>query len=372
VPTVLAAGAFGQRNPGDEALLSALLAGLPGWRVIATSADPRTTAAAHGCQAIKARNPAAIARAVSRSDAVVVAGGTVFKSLNPGTRRGRSALLRNALALIAAARAMGKPRAMIGVGADSLSTPLARRLAREIVRHADLTILRDEDSARCLADAGVPPPFRIGADPVWTLLDKPPRSPRDAGAVVVALSCPAGGSELDELLVAALRGVTEAGIPVHVQPWQVNGGREDDLERARSLVGRLGANAALIPAPGSLADAREVFGRYRAVVGLRFHSLVAAASAEVPFVAIAHEPKLAALARRMHQADVSSRDDPSQLAAAVLDAIGGPTPSQAAVRGEIARAEEGQRLLRLLLSRGRSPDANDVTGLPLWPADWVQ
>jgi polysaccharide pyruvyl transferase CsaB len=371
VPTVLAAGAFGERNPGDEALLSALLAGLPGWRVIATSADPRTTTAAHGCHAVRARNPAAVARAVSRSDAVVVAGGTVFNSLHR-TRRGRSGLLRNALALMAAARAMGKPRAMIGVGADSLSAPVARRLAREIVRHADLTILRDEESARCLAEAGVPPPFRIGADPVWTLLDKPPRSPRDARAVVVALSWLAGGSELDALLVTALRAVTKAGVPVHVQPWQVNGGRQDDLERARSLVGRLGPNAGLIPAPGSLTDARELFGRYRAVVGLRFHSLVAAASAEVPFVAIADEPRLAAIARRMRQADVSSRDDPGRLAAAVLDAIDGPTPSQAAVRAEIARAEEGQRLLRLLLSRGRSPDANEVTGLPLWPADWVK
>jgi polysaccharide pyruvyl transferase CsaB len=372
VPTVLAAGAFGQRNPGDEALLSAQLAGLPGWRVVATSADPRATEATHGCRAIHARNPAAVAREVARSDAVIVAGGTVFKVLHPGTRRRRSTLLRNALALMGAARAMGKPRAMIGVGADALSAPVARRLAREIVRHAELTILRDEESARCLADAGVPPPFRIGADPAWTLLDKPRQSPRNAGAVVVAISRQAGARELDEFLVAALRALTDAGVPVHIQPWQVNGGPEDDLERARSLVARLGASAELIPAPGTLADARELFGRYRAVVGLRFHSLIAAASADVPFVALAHEPKLAALARRMRQAAVWARDDPGRLAGAVFDALDGPTPSQAAVRGEIARAEEGQRLLRLLLSRGRSPEANHGTGLPLWPADWVR
>jgi polysaccharide pyruvyl transferase CsaB len=372
VPTVLAAGAFGQRNPGDEALLSALLAGVPGWRVVATSADPRATSAAHGCRAVQARNPVAVARAVSRSDAVVVAGGTVFKSLHPATGRRRSALLRGALALMATARAMGKARAMVGVGADALSAPIPRRLAREIVRHADLTILRDEESARCLAEAGVPPPFRIGADPVWTLLDRPASSRRDAGAVVVALSRPAGGPELDGFLAAGLGELTAAGVAVHVQPWQLNGGREGELERARSLVGRLGSNAELIQAPGSLTDARELFGRYRAVIGLRFHSLAAAASAEVPFVAIAHEPKLAALARRMNQAAVSSRANPGQLAATVLDAVDGPTPSQAAVRGEIARAEEGQRLLRLLLTRGRSSEANEGTGLPLWPADWVE
>jgi polysaccharide pyruvyl transferase CsaB len=369
---VLLAGAFGQGNPGDEALLSAFARALPDHVPVVASAAPAETNAKHGLGAVDRGDATAVARAVASSDAIVVAGGTVFKSLDPASGRGRSAALRSALALMATARAMGKARAMIGVGADALSAPVPRRLAREIVRHADLTILRDEESARCLAEAGVPPPFRIGADPVWTLLDRPPRSPRDAAAVLVALSRLPGGRELDEFLTAGLGELTAAGIRVHVQPWQVNGGGEDDDERARWLVDRLGPNGEQIQAPRSLTDAREVFGRYRAVIGLRFHALAAAASAEVPFVAVAHDPRLGGLARRMNQTGVSSRANPGQLGTAVLDAVDGPTPNQAAVRGEIARAEEGQRLLRLLLTRGRSPEANDGTGLRLWPADWVE
>ena len=40
MPTAILAGAFGQRNPGDEALLDAFVAALPDWDVIATAVVP--------------------------------------------------------------------------------------------------------------------------------------------------------------------------------------------------------------------------------------------------------------------------------------------------------------------------------------------
>jgi hypothetical protein len=45
-------------------------------------------------------------------------------------------------------------------------------------------------------------------------------------------------------------------------------------------------------------------------------------------------------------------------------------PSAAAVRAEVAAAEEGFRLLRLVLDGGRNPDADAIGSLPLRPAAW--
>jgi polysaccharide pyruvyl transferase WcaK-like protein len=45
---VLLAGAFGQRNPGDEALLRAFVEGLPDHALVATSVDPSTPRPATG------------------------------------------------------------------------------------------------------------------------------------------------------------------------------------------------------------------------------------------------------------------------------------------------------------------------------------
>jgi hypothetical protein len=40
------------------------------------------------------------------------------------------------------------------------------------------------------------------------------------------------------------------------------------------------------------------------------------------------------------------------------------------VQAEVTRAEQGFRLLRLLLSGGRSDDAETIGALPLCPAEW--
>jgi polysaccharide pyruvyl transferase WcaK-like protein len=115
-----------------------------------------------------------------------------------------------------------------------------------------------------------------------------------------------------------------------------------------------------------------VFSDARLVVGLRFHALVAAAAAGRPFVAYAHEPKLAAAARRLGQPAIDPAGGADELAAVLLSAANRPAaPALSAVRAEIARAEETMRLLRLVLSDGRTGEPEEIGTLPLEPAEWA-
>jgi hypothetical protein len=92
----------------------------------------------------------------------------------------------------------------------------------------------------------------------------------------------------------------------------------------------------------------------------------------VPAIAYAHEPKLAGLARRLAQPTLTPGEDPARLGAAILEAAGaGRPPSAAAVRAQYAAAEEGFRLLRLVLDGGRNPDADTIGSLPLRPENWI-
>ncbi|HET6506874.1 MAG TPA: polysaccharide pyruvyl transferase family protein [Baekduia sp.] len=379
MPTAVLAGAFGQRNPGDDALLSAFAAGLEGWDLTATAAFGAPESALAGCTPVRSDDPVAVARAVARADAVVFAGGTVFKTLGSACGRPPLSLLRRALALASGASALGRPLAMVGVGAGALPSAPAQSLARRLVNRADLLILRDDESAAVLTDAGARTPFRVGADPAWTLfLDAPlnGRGAVDAAArarrgVLVVLSHHAGGPRLAARLADALAPVLAAGVPLVLQPFQVGVPGADDLELGRAVRDRLGGVPELIVPPADLIEARDLAREFGAVVALRFHAAMAAAAAGTPFVAYAHEPKLAAIARRLRQPVVGGTATPEALGAAALNAIGGPPAGAPAIKAEVARAEEGFRLLALVLTRGRGRPADDVSGLPLAPEPWT-
>lgn len=364
MPTVLLAGAFGQTNPGDEAILRAFLNHLEGWRAIVTSADPESTNREHGCRAISSHDIVEVARQVNRANALVFAGGTVFKQLHPSARRPANDLLRKSLVLAAEARLLRKPVAMLGVGAGRLSGT-SRRLAKALARRADLLVLRDEESAALLARCGLPPPFRVGTDLAWTLFGPPRiRASRDNDVVVVALSHLAGNGPLALTIARALRPLVAEGIPVKLQPWQrlPSGGDEELADKIARATG-----SEIISPPKDLAEATAMFRSSRLVVGFRYHALMAAASAGTPFIAYTHEAKLAGIARRLDQPAVSPTTPPDAFADSIREALNAVPPAPEAVNAEVGAAEDGFRLLRLLLDGGAA-DPEEVVGLPLRPS----
>jgi polysaccharide pyruvyl transferase WcaK-like protein len=238
--------------------------------------------------------------------------------------------------------------------------------ARAIVRSADLLILRDDESAGHLAAVGAPTPIRVGADAAWILLPDP-EDIVPGGPVVVALSHLAGNRDLAGQLAAGLEPVADAGIAIRLDPWQPDG----DLDLATDVAARLGGRAEIGAPPVDLQAARAGMTGARLVVAQRFHALVAAASAGVPALAVAHEPKLSGLARRLALPVVAPDAPPQSFAGAVLGALDAPPASAEAVRRERTAAEDGFRLLRVLLARGRSAEAVEVEGLALRPEEWL-
>ena len=365
---ILLVGAFGHRNPGDEALLSAFHRALRDFPLVVASTDPADTLRRHGLRAVSSRSWPDVVRAVRRSAGVVFAGGTVFKELPPSSGRQRSALLRNSLAVATLAQAAGKPVCMVGVGVGSLRGGTSRALARRLARQADLLVLRDEASVHALAGIGAPMPVRMGADPAWTLLDQVPTDtePREETVTVVP-SRWATGPLLVDALVDALQSLMADGCRVQLQPWQCDGTRDDDRYCADVLARRLDGDVTMLSPPETIEDAAAVFGRTGVVVSARFHALVAAGAAGTSFLAIAHEHKLAAIAERLGQPVLPLSATPAEARAAAQAARAVTPPAHAAVRGEVAAAEEAFALLRLVLTGGQM-SADSINGLRLEPA----
>ena len=297
-------------DPGAGALVEAFVAALEPWNPVLAS--PRT--ALHRLPSVTA---------------VVVPGGTLR---GDGPRR--AAALRRLARLLHTAALLGRRTALVGVGAGSLPPGGVARTVRRLAERADLLVLRDDPSCQALAAVGARPPFRIGADPTWTLVDRHPvaLSADRSGVAVV----PHPARSVTESVVAALDAM---GARPRIVPWT-------------------GSD------PGGLLAARDAIATASVAVTGRLHGLVAAAAAQVPAVAVGSEPGLIGLARRLQQPWLPSGTDPGALREAL--AASAPVPTTA-VKGEVAQAEEGFRLLRLVLSGGASEEVETLVGLPLGP-----
>ena len=369
MPVALIVGAFGQDNPGDEALLDAAVHAVracDGWEPLVVTARPQATAARLDLETVPGTGPAAL-RAASRADALVVGGGTVFKELHPASGRPAGALLRRAVALTGAVNARRRPVALVGVGAAEISRSANRRLARSLARRADLLILRDAESADLLARMGVQAPLRVGADLSWLTVPPalPDRPDRATAPVGVAVSHLAGGDRLVDALTAALRPLVSAGRPIEIEPWQGSPRLGADGQIAARMASALGCGASVVGPPQDLDDAAARTARRAAVVAMRFHAAVVAASTGTPFAAVAHEPKLAAIAARTGQPTISVETDADTACLAIEHALLGPGPSTTAVADERRRAEATADLLGILLS-GHG-DAGRLVHLDLVP-----
>lgn len=347
-PRVLIAGAFGQGNPGDQSVLDAFVSHLPGSDVSATVSSLAPGPQVRPYTPVPVWSRTQVARAVLEADLTVLTA-TVLKRLHPATGRHSLGLLANTLAVAALARAAGKPVALAGVGVGDLSGAAAHKLARAIVDAAGLVEMRDEESAVLLRRAGIMRDLRIGSDVAWATAPTPGRRGGRRQLAVITTSYMAGDEPLVSSLQHTAAVLSGAGYEVAVQPWQ----RTKDAAMATALRERAGVPISVWEAPPDVSAAVNRLAPAAVVVGLRFHSLVAAGAAGVPFVAVTHEPKLAGLARRLGQPGVSPTAAPAELADAALHAAAGPPPRLAMVR------QEGERAAALLdrvaaLARERS------------------
>lgn len=328
MPGVLVVSPASPADLGAAGLVEAIVDGLDGWRPAVTS-------------------PTRVLRALPRSAGLVVAGGTLFAGEDGGRRLARVARW------VAAGRALRRPVVLLGVGAVGLRDRPARRAIR-VAEGCDLLVLRDEDSAAALCRCGARPPLRIGADPTWTLLDRRPPPPGDGGDRVVVV--PGRSGLLLRRVLSLLAGLD---VEAAVLPWG------HPLPPA--------AAPAALPAPAGVLGGRDLLAAAAGIaVTTALHGLVAAASAAVPAVAVGSEPGLEAMASRLSQPWLPATLDEPALAAGLSAARASGPATASAVKSEVARAEEGFRLVRLILNGGTGEEAETLVGLPLGPVTWQQ
>ncbi len=291
---VTLAGYFGCGNMGDDAILSGvtqeLRATAPNVGAWVLSGTPARTERSTGLPCFSRRNPLSLLNSLLRSDALILGGGSLLQNLTSN----RS--LAYYLTLIRLSRLLRRPVMLYGIGIGPLlGARIEKRVAR-ILNRCQYIGLRDEASHRLLRELGVDASLlHVGADGAL-LLPSPPIGragailrehgiAHDASLICVALHGGRSCGEMRKMILTALRLVCRRrGLtPIFL----VLDSAQD--ERASILAAEQCAGRVLTLREPT--DAVAVLSASEALISMRLHALVFAASAGTPCIGIAADAR---------------------------------------------------------------------------------
>ena len=328
---VLICGAYGMRNAGDEAVLDAILAELreidPDMPVAVLSRSPADTEEHHGVRAIHSFALPAMWRAMRSSALFINGGGSLVQDVT-STRS-----LWYYLYTLVAAKNRGCRVMMYGCGVGPVSHPGNRRLAgRTIDRYVDAITLREKQSLTTLRELGVRrPDIAVAAEPALSLaasgdaeldalFEKLGLDPKGRYFCVCVRRWP-GMEQKRELFAAA---ADYAHARYGLTPLILSVNPRQDVESAEQVYALVQTPAALVTAPLEVPELIGFLARMEALLAMRLHALIFAASRAVPLIGVSYDPKVASFLDYIDQnnyIDFAELSEPEQLYAMIDAAL---------------------------------------------------
>lgn len=319
--TIVLSGYYGFRNSGDEAVLQSILTALEeegranGVQIdpVVLSIDPEWTSRTYGVKAVHRMKFAEVRNAIKNSDGLISGGGSLLQDAT-GLKS-----IPYYLGVIKLAQWLRKPTFVYAQGVGPVNRKLFRPFIASVFRRCDYISVRDAESAELLRSMGIPGgDIQVVPDPVMGL--KLPVDGVAASADPQLDSRPVGGESAADrttgdgvpVVGVSVRFWTEARIelaklaeglaslsrrkPVHIRflPFHSPG----DGEASRFVMERMG-NVAEHGSTVSIAaetehpqDMLREVSQCSLLIGMRLHSLIYAASLEVPLLGISYDPKI--------------------------------------------------------------------------------
>ena len=295
----LVCGAYGRGNAGDDAILEAIVTELrqvdPDLPVWVLSRNPRDTRLTYRVNSIYTFAFPRFLLRMCRTRLYINGGGSLMQDVTSH----RS--LWFYLFTISAAKRLGNRVMMYGCGIGPIHSPANRRRAAKVLqRSVDAITLRDTHSADELRDMGVTAPeIVLSADPTVILPPAPEtvvdgilesRGIDPRGKYIGFSLRPWPGFEAKAAVFGAAAdyawekyGLTPVFLPIE---------KRLDVAAARQAAAHMKAPHYILEDTGGSAHTIGLFARMQAVVSMRLHALVFAASQGVPLVGVVYDQKI--------------------------------------------------------------------------------
>ena len=343
---VLICGAYGLGNSGDEAILEAVLSQIRETDstvpVTVISRDPRQTAELHKVRAVWSFNVIGLIRAFRRSGLFLSGGGSLIQDVTS-----RRSLLYY-LTMMKWAKRSGCSVVMYGCGIGPVNRPGDRKKAAKVINEcADCITLRDHRALEELKTLGVTVEnVRVSGDPAISLkpaegadLDRAMRAlGMDPEEKYIAYSLRDMGDKLPASLVASA--ADECSGKFGCKTVFICNSNEDSAF-AESVSELMQTPFMMIMEGLRSSVVLGIMSRAAAVVSGRLHSLIFAAVAGAPAVAIAYDPKVSGF---MEDLGFGRTIQPEEISREILvesvEQVLGEDRQQPALRAEELRTQE--------------------------------
>lgn len=294
---LLLSGYFGSGNIGDDAIMLGFVQGLgtTTHSIEVLSGAPEETYRLYGLRAVARREMDKVKDAIERCDALVFPGGSIFQDV---TSFGSVAYYAQ---LVKIAKSKGKKVILLGQGIGPLKGFLGKRAALTAFNMVDAIAVRDPQSVTTLKDLGVKVQPRITADAAF-MLPPPPENDNQQGFNVgnmksVGISVRPHGKNKE--VIQLFGELTRLLFQNNYMPVLIEMDKNEDgpliLEIAKSQGGKI-PDLRKLQTPMQL---QQRLSRMDAVIGMRLHAGILAATVGIPPLMVSYDPKVSAFAKML-------------------------------------------------------------------------
>ena len=293
---IVMAGYLGCGNLGDDAVMLGVMDRLGDHDYTIMSGSPSESNQNFGIRAIDRRDARMTDSVIKESDAVVFPGGSIFQDVTSA----KSTVYYNGIVKIA--KKHGKKVLFLGQGVGPLKSWIARKQAFAAFSAADLITVRDPGSLTVLREIGIQKKVHLAADSAF-LMTEPIRDGDEGkyqvgGMPSVALAPrPAirKGVDVVTLFGETCRLLYQAGYA----PNLIEMDSHEDGPLISAISKQQGGRIPEIKRLGTPRMSQLRFARMEAVIAMRLHAGILAATVGVPPIMISYDPKVTAFARQL-------------------------------------------------------------------------
>ncbi|MDD2494952.1 MAG: polysaccharide pyruvyl transferase CsaB [Tissierellia bacterium] len=285
---ILLAGYYGFGNLGDEAILEMVLNQLfqitHRNNITVLSGNKKETSQKYNVNTIDRYNVFSILRKLMSSDALVFGGGSLLQDVTSKKS------IYYYLFLIKLAHLMGNKVVMLSQGIGPIINERSRRLTAINLNKVEFITVRDKQSKDFLVQIGVlENKIHLSADPVINFRAEENLNYKNKDKKKVCFSLRNWKhTDVSEKISQVVGMLNKQNIECHFVPFYYN----EDLDLVKQIENNIGDNAVYYKERLSTNEAYDIIKEMDLLVGVRLHSLIFAAAANVPFVAISYDHKV--------------------------------------------------------------------------------